>query len=122
MTTTPKMLGTLGDRLDLEMKQGKTFGPHTGTIKNPDGTPMDLTGCTLRASMRRNPNDATVFNFDVAVTDAAEGEFTLGMSKTATATISPPKYEWDLELQDSLGRELPVCYGEVIVALEVTHV
>lgn len=116
-----KVLGDFGDQLDLQIKQGSTFGPHQGVISNPDDTPVDLTGCELRAQLRRNPGDSSVVTFDVEITDPAEGEFTFELTKEQTATLSPPKYQWDMELEDAAGRVTPICFGDVLVALEVTR-
>jgi len=114
-------LGDIGDRVDLVIKQGATFGPFSGFITNPNGSPVDLTGCELRAQLRRRPSEPAV-NFDIEITDAVGGEFTLQLAKETTAGLtSPPKYVWDFELEDALGRVSPICYGDVQVSLEVTH-
>ncbi len=42
-------LGYIGERLDLLIRQGATFGPFDVTLANPDKTPVDLTGATVRA-------------------------------------------------------------------------
>jgi len=116
-----KVLGDFGDQLDLQMRQGSTFGPHECVITNPDESAMDLSGCTIRASLRRNPGATEVVLFTVSVTDTAAGAFTFGLAKEATIGLVPPKYIWDMELQDAAGRVLPICRGEVLVELEVTR-
>jgi hypothetical protein len=116
----PKVLGDLGDVVELQIRQGSTFGPHQAVLANPDGTPMNLTGCTIRAMLRRNPS-ASAVSFECEITDAAAGEWTFGLSAEQTATLEPPKYVYDVELEDASGRVLPLFHGEVIVELEVTH-
>lgn len=114
-----KVLGDFGDNVDLEVKQGSTFS-RDGAFANPDGTPVDLTGCELRAQLRRTV-DSPAVNFGVEVTDAAAGEFTFGLSKEQTIGLTQSKYLWDFEYEDTLGRVTPICYGEVRVQAEVTH-
>ena len=42
-------LGYIGERLDLLIRQGATFGPFDVTLANPDKTPVNLTGATVQA-------------------------------------------------------------------------
>jgi hypothetical protein len=65
-------LGSIGVKLDLLIKQGSTFGPHKFTLTNPDGTPLDLTGCIVRAHIRKKASDtAIVCDLDTPVTVSA---------------------------------------------------
>jgi hypothetical protein len=124
-------LGYIGEKLDLLVKQGSTLGPFTVTLANPDTAPVDLTGATLRAHLRKKALDsAKVAQFDVVVTDAAAGKFQFGMTDEATAAIPAGEtlkdvasvYVWDMELEDASGRVLPLYYGDVKVFREVTRV
>ena len=53
-------ISNLCTRVDLELVQGATFGPVKHTLKNPDGTPVDLAGATLRGQVRRKASDPVV--------------------------------------------------------------
>lgn len=129
MSSVPQ-IGSIGNRLDLLIRQGATFGPVTDTLSNPDETPVDLTGATIRGQIRKQPADtAIVASFDVVVTDAAGGKYTFGLSASTTAAIAAgadvtkPEsvYAWDIELQDTLGRVIPLHWGTVRVHREVTR-
>ena len=124
-------IGTKGSELDLLIKQGCTFGPTVSTLKNPDDSPIDLTGSELRAQIRKTPNSSIlkgiIIDFDI--TDAEAGEFTWGFSAEDTAGLSADSesetavsstFVWDMELQDSSGRVLPLLYGKAYVFREVT--
>jgi hypothetical protein len=126
-------LGSIGVKLDLLIKQGSTFGPHKFTLTNPDGTLLDLTGCIVRAHIRKKASDtAIVCALDTPVTVSVTpiGEFNLGASKTVTGAITAgdtlkdpaSKYVWDCDLEDSTGRSTPLYYGDVTVFREVTRV
>ena len=45
-------IGNTGSRLDLRIRQGGTF-EFSIQAKNPDGSPLNLTGATLSAQIRR---------------------------------------------------------------------
>lgn len=116
-----QVLGDLGAVLDLQFRQGSTFGPHEIVLTNPGDTPMDLTGAEIRGQLRRNPGEGNPVAFTVTFGDRTAGEFSFELSAEQTAALTPPKYIYDLELEDTLGRVIPLFHGEVIVELEVTH-
>jgi len=40
-------IGSIGTRLDLELRAGNTLGPYTLTFKDSTGAAIDLTGADL---------------------------------------------------------------------------
>lgn len=124
-------LGSIGVKLDLLIKQGSTFGPHEFTLTNPNGTPLNLTGCSIRAQMRKRAGDATATAaLTTPITAPLAGKFTLSLSAAETTplpageTLKDPasKGVWDCELLDSLGQVTPLYYGDTTVFREVTRV
>jgi hypothetical protein len=126
------LLGGIGVKLDLLIKQGSTFGPHRFTLTDTDDNPLDLTGCIVRAHVRKKASDsAIVCTLETPVTASltAIGEFYLGASKTVTGAIAAgdtlkdpaSKYVWDCDLEDSTGRSTPLYYGDVTIFREVTR-
>jgi hypothetical protein len=129
-------IGYFGERLDIKIRQGATFGPIQATMRNPVvspatiGTLVNLTGCTIRGQIRRKALDvAIIASFSVTITDAVNGEYEFGLTSSTTVAItagedikSPTsKYVWDLELVDATGRITPLYYGDVTVLREVTR-
>jgi hypothetical protein len=123
-------IGSFGKQLDLNIRQGATFGPVTLTLKNPDNSAVNLTGSTVRGQIRKRALDTDVVcAFGVTITDATGGVCTLNLTKEVTAAIqtaenpaSPDsRYVYDVELLDSAGRVLPLLYGAVTVLREVTR-
>ena len=124
-------ISNIGTRVELELMQGSTFGPVTHTLKNPDGTPVDLTGCTPRGQIRRKASDPDVTAPLVCVVfePATAGVYTFGLSAATTAAIPAgssandpnSNYDWDLELLDSQGRVIPLLWGTLKVQREVTR-
>lgn len=125
------VIGSVGEAIDLLIRQGATFGPHQVTLTNPDGTPVNLTGATVRGQIRRTALSTGSPLADLAVTiiDAPNGVFEFGLSSTQTAALgadeSPQGHAsravWDMELQDTLGRVIPLFTGKVNVYREVTR-
>lgn len=141
------LIGDIGERLDLAIAQGRTFLPLEFQMLSPDGSllpapvdepipesafvPVNLTGCTIRAHIRKRVADvapAAVFQCDIVA--PLEGRYTLSLDETVTTTLvaganlrQPDSlYVWDAELVDSAGNILPLYYGQVLVQRRVTRV
>lgn len=124
-------IGDIGERRDLLIRQGADFGPITETLVNPDGSPVDLTGCICRGQIRRTVDDpeiAAEFVFQIA-TDPTTGVVSWGLPNTVTvalaagATVKDPasQYVYDQEIEDANGRIIPWRYGSALVHREVTR-
>lgn len=123
-------IGDYGQKLDLNIRQGGTFGPFAVTITNPDNTPVNLTGYTFRGQIRKKPKDtAIVAEFSCVITNPTAGIFTFTIPATITSTIpagdtinsSDSKYIYDLEMVDNTSKVIPLIYGNAIVLREVTR-
>lgn len=69
------------------------------TILDGDQVPIDLTGNTYRAQLRRGAGSSTYVAMTVDVTDPAGGQFVLRLDPSITETLSG-EYQWDLEQND----------------------
>jgi len=117
-----KTIGQIGQRLDLNIRRGADFGPYVIALQNPDGTPVDLTGTSVAAAMRRSFDtpDPPAATFTTAI-DGPAGEITLNLPAAANAALdtgpklSSPRsrYVWDLVITWTDGRVEPLLYGEV---------
>lgn len=117
-------LGTKGERLDLVIKQGADLGPFDAFMKNPDASPVNLTNCSLVGHLRKEPTAPSLAaTFDCEIVDALAGHYRFGLGHAATAALkcgpketdAASQYYWDLELIDSLGRVIPLYYGNAPV-------
>lgn len=125
-------VGFRGERLDLLVRQGATLGPYIVTLSNPDGSPVNLTGCTIQGQVRKNALDAgdPVASFEIVYIDRISGQFSFGISHESTAQIpagefqkdEESQYQWDMELLDSQSRIIPLYYGNFENFREVTRV
>lgn len=122
------ILGSIGEELDLLIRQGATFGPYTLTMRNPDTTPVDLTGMLFRGKIRKDSKSTVSYPITFTVLDAVNGVVQMSISDEDTTSIpagpnlshADSKYVWDAEMEDSLGSVLPLYYGKVSVFREIT--
>lgn len=123
-------IGSKGAELDILIRQGATFGPHTCTLTNPNNTPVNLTGSTIRGALRKCVGDVTSIGITpvIVITDALAGRFTWEFTDEDTATLtadsisesSPDSlYSYDIEMVDVSGRVIPLLYGTARVFRDV---
>ena len=125
-------VGFRGERLDLLVRQGATLGPFHVELANPDTSPVNLTGCSIRGEVRKNALDggAPVASFTVVIEDALAGKFSFEIPYAVTQTIRAGEfqkseesmYQWDMELLDASDRITPLYYGDFENFREVTRV
>jgi hypothetical protein len=123
-------LGTVGERINLKIRQGATLGPFVVTLSEPDGTPVDLTGAALRAQIRKTALDPVVtVALTVTLLDPLLGQFEFGLDAVTTTTLpagealtdDASRYVWDLEWEAPDGTVTPLFYGECAIFREVTR-
>jgi len=124
-------IGSRGERLDLLVRQGTTLGPFIVTLTNPNGTPVNLTGCVITGQVRKNALDIgnPVANFLIVYVDRLAGQYSFEIPASETALIDAgeyqkdekSRYEWDMQLKDSIDRVLPLYYGTFENYRGVTH-
>jgi hypothetical protein len=123
-------VGRRAQRVHLHMVRGHAFGPVTITLTGPDGTtPINLTGASLYAQVRRKASDEdAVATFVVTVTNASGGIASMSMTEAEAENIpavddhtAPGSQSvWDVVLVDSLGRPTVLAGGPLTGHLSVT--
>lgn len=123
-------IGTKGASLDLLIRQGGTF---LATVSATDATglPINLTGGTITAQIRKTPSAVTIeCSAVVVIINAVNGVFTFEFTAAATAALvasetsetdAASTYVWDIELLNSATKVIPLMYGTVNVWREVTR-
>lgn len=120
-------LGSFGEELNLLLTQGADFGPITFTVKNPDGSPVDYTGCTVRGQARTRFGKH-IFTVPVLMPNPELGVYSFSIPSNLSSKLpagldleSPDSlHVWDLELEDSSGAITPLYYGSIRVRRKVT--
>ena len=128
MDEIPK-IGMIGDRLDLLIRQGATFGPFRLQLKNPDGSFVNLSDATFRGQIRKTPDALVAAGaFIFVVTAALEGKVEFELDAVTSAAIAAgidpddeeSMYVYDIEYVNEENRVLPLLYGNVQLFREVT--
>ncbi len=118
-------LGSIGDEVNLLISKGDDFGPHQLTLTNPDASPVNLTGATITAKLKKGTAVAVAFTTEI--TNAVGGAFTFSLPAAITATLASGEgindhasvYQWDLRLTDSTGKKRTLFYGQARVKATV---
>ncbi len=105
-------------KLHLVLDQGSDFA-NTIVLKDKYGDPMDLTGFTANAVMRKWYTQVNSVPFTCSVNVAA-GSVTLSMAANVSANIAPLRYVYDVELTASNGAVQRIREGIVTVTPQCT--
>lgn len=115
----------LGNRYDLEIKQGATLSL-TATWKDSTGTAVNLTGYTARMQVRATyDSSSTILSLTSGsgiTLGGSAGTIAITASATTTAALSAPwSGVWDLELVSGGGEVTRLLEGAATVSPEVTR-
>ncbi len=109
----------------LVIEQGTDFALEL-TYSDPDGVPIDLTGCSAALMVRTTYDAATplvsLSSPSAGITlGGAAGTIRIEIDSTVTATLPPGTAVYDLKLTDSLGNPLRLVEGNVTISPAVTR-
>lgn len=124
------LLGVAGT-LNITIEQGATFimpvQLSTGGLVSEGGTPVNLTGCSIRMHIRKRITDTnpllalTTGTGEISITSAATGQFTVTITDEVTAAITWTAGVYDLEVETAGGQVKRYLQGKVKVSKEVTR-
>lgn len=103
----------------ITIDQGATYSTSID-VTDDNGDPVDLTGYTGVAQMRKHYTSSNSHSFTVDVLSGS-GTVTLSMNATTTANITAGRYVYDCELTDGSGTVSRLVEGIVTVTPQVTR-
>lgn len=107
---------------DIEVARGSAIQPLEMTCKDDAGNPVDLTGWTARAQVRKSYGSALLIDMNPVISDPVNGKVFLDVSGAETSTVPQGSYKWDLVLVDNLGEIRGVFIrGKFIVFDKITQ-
>ncbi len=114
--------------LNLKCEQGATFSRTVTISTGTPATPMNLTGYTARASVRKEATGPELVAMTCTILTPANGSIVISLTAAQTAAIVTTGKRWseasiycyDLEIQSAGGTVLRVLNGEFQVSPEVT--
>lgn len=107
--------------INVVIEQGTDFAA-TYTIKNADGSFLNLTGFTAESKIKKSYYTNTFTSFEVTFTNRSNGLITLSMPAATSATLKPKRYVYDIVLTSPIGIKTRVVEGIVTVTPGVTSV
>ncbi len=107
-------------KANLIIDQGTSFDT-TVNVSDEDNNPIDLTGYTGAAQMRKHYSSLTAYAFVVTVNQEA-GTVTLTMNAATSNSIPYGRYVYDCELtKASTGTVIRLIEGIVTISPQVTR-
>ena len=110
--------------IDLIVNQKSSFRA-VFNVKNADGTAVNLGGYSVAAGYKPDISAADAVQVDITadITNAAEGEITLSMTKEETNVLKNPRYVYDVVItENSSGFRTRLIEGAIKVAYGVTPI
>jgi hypothetical protein len=109
------------------IEKGATYNLSV-TYKDATGSPVDLTGWTVRMQVRETPADSTpILTSDggsptITLTKNSSGEITITISASTTASLTATTAYYDIEAQQtSSGVVRRILKGRFVISPEVTR-
>jgi hypothetical protein len=105
--------------VNITIEQGTDF-ENVYTVTNPDGTPLDLTGYTSSAKIKKFPSSTTSSSFSVGIVTSA-GQVVVSMAHTVTNALSPGRYYYDVIITSgSTGKISRIIEGMALITPSVS--
>ena len=106
--------------LNLLLEKGTDWDA-TFNIQNEDNTtPLNLTGYTAEAKMKKSYYSTTSTSFVVTFVDRYNGQLKIGLANTATAALEARRYVYDIVLTSPQSVKTRVIEGILEVTPGVT--
>jgi hypothetical protein len=105
--------------INLALEQGTDYEVDF-TIRNDNGTPLNLTGYASSSYVKKNYTSTTLYPFTVNFIDRIAGEISLGMGKSITSQIFEGRYVYDVTLTSPNNITTRVIQGNILVSPGVT--
>lgn len=91
----------------ITIKQNEDYTKYLHLQYADTGEPLDLTGCSVYSQMRDRPNGTLVATATTSMT-AASGDIWVTYAASATASITPGEYGYDVWLVDGNSKKHPL--------------
>ena len=113
-------------KLDLEIYQGSIFRKGFQWKIQSTDLPMDLTDCQIKMQIKESACsevaliELTTTNGKIVIESAIDGKWTIEILSADTATLSPIRYVYDMDITFPSGDVFTVCRGIIKVIEDVT--
>lgn len=104
--------------VNITIEKG-TYFENTFTISNSDGTPLNLSGYSAIAKIKKYPSSPISQSFSVSIT-ASTGKIQVSMADTTTANLSEGRNYYDIVITSGTGIKSRVIEGTALVTPSVS--
>lgn len=80
-----------------------------------NSTILNISGYAFEGKMALNYHTSSTTSFTTAITDAADGVFTLTLTDTQTAALTPGRYKYNVLMTATNSLKTQLLHGEIIV-------
>lgn len=106
---------------ELLLDQGATFSNIITLTDDVTNANMNLSAYTVSSRLKKSYYTSTISaNITCTITDAGNGQITMGLTAANTANLSPGRYVFDVLITDGTGTKSRVLEGVAFVAPGVT--
>jgi hypothetical protein len=106
---------------ELFIEQGTTFNT-TITLDDVNGDPLDLTGSTPKAQVKKSYYSANASaNFIVNIPVPTNGVISLTLNAPETSNLKPGRYVYDVLLKDTSNTVTRILEGTINIIPQVTR-
>lgn len=105
---------------NLYVDQGTDFSAII-TLKNQDGSTMNLTGYTAASQFRKSYQSSSATNFVVSIYNATQGQIRLQLAAATSSALSAGRYLYDIEITSSSNERKRALEGIVVLTPEITR-
>ena len=105
---------------NLYVDQGSDFSAIV-TLNNQDGTPINLTGFTIKSQFRKSYQSSTAVDFTVSIFDATKGKIRMQLPANASSAVQAGRYLYDVEITSPTNERKRALEGIVVLTPEITR-
>lgn len=106
--------------VELTIEQGANFTTQV-VVKDENNNPINLTGYSAAAQLRRSHYSVSATNFEVELTEPVSGQITLSLDYSVTANLIPGKMVHDLLITDPSNVKTRIIEGIAVVLPSATR-
>ena len=106
---------------NLYVDQGTDFSAIV-TLTNQDGTPINLTGFTVKSQFRKSYQSSQATSFTVAIFNATAGKIRMSLPAATSSPIAAGRYLYDVEITSAIGERKRALEGIVVLTPEITRI
>jgi hypothetical protein len=106
---------------NLVINSGATFSQKFDLVNTTTSGPLDLTGYSVEAQIRKWAGSNTKIDFNTSIEDATGGVVKIELDATQTSAIKSGRYLYDILVTDTNSMKTRVVEGSVLIREGVTR-